>query len=110
MPANHTASLRLLLHCRTVPVTVFKQHQALVPRGQDSRAMPAVGLLPIWRCMVCVRLQVFSGEVDESVRHEQQLLEGEVMRMLRLLDVSINHQVLHQATPLQDFAPFFRGG
>lgn len=39
------------------------------------------------------RLQVFSGEVDESVRHEQQLLEGEIMRMLKLLDVSINHQV-----------------
>lgn len=39
------------------------------------------------------RSQVFSGEVDESVRHEQQLLEGEIMRMLKLLDVSINHQV-----------------
>lgn len=37
--------------------------------------------------------QVFSGEVDESVRHEQQLLEGEIMRMLKLLDMSINHQV-----------------
>lgn len=38
-------------------------------------------------------LQVFSGEVDESVRHEQLLLEGEIMRMFKLLDMSINHQV-----------------
>jgi hypothetical protein len=38
-------------------------------------------------------MQVFSGEVDESVRHEQQLLEGEIMRLLKLLDMSINHQV-----------------
>lgn len=37
--------------------------------------------------------QVFSGEVDESVRHEQQLMEGEIMRLLKLLDMSINHQV-----------------
>lgn len=36
---------------------------------------------------------MLSGEVDESVRHEQQLLEGEIMRMLKLLDMSINHQV-----------------
>jgi hypothetical protein len=43
-------------------------------------------------------VQVFSGEVDESVRHEQQLLEGEIMRLLKLLDMSINHQVsVHSA-------------
>lgn len=41
-------------------------------------------------------LQVFSGEADESVRHEQLLLQGEVMRMLKLLDMSINHQVCVQ--------------
>lgn len=39
------------------------------------------------------RAQVFSGDLDESVRHEQLLLEGEIMRMLKLLDISINHQV-----------------
>jgi len=42
---------------------------------------------------VAVHAQVFSGDLDESVRHEQLLLEGEIMRMLKLLDISINHQV-----------------
>lgn len=38
-------------------------------------------------------LRVFTGEVEEAVRHEQQALEGEIMKLLKLLDVSINHQV-----------------
>lgn len=40
-------------------------------------------------CMQCAR----AGDVEEAVREEQQALEGELMRALRLLDVSINHQV-----------------
>jgi hypothetical protein len=53
------------------------------PRAEGSITCARVSFPP----------QVFSGEVDESVRHEQQLLEGEIMRMLKLLDMSINHQV-----------------
>jgi hypothetical protein len=38
-------------------------------------------------------LRIFTGDVEEAVRHEQQALEGEILKMLTLLDVSVNRQV-----------------
>ncbi|WIA09549.1 hypothetical protein OEZ85_008944 [Tetradesmus obliquus] len=57
-------------------------------------------------------LRVFSGDVEEAVRGEQQALEGEIMRLLKLLDVSINHQAtgwLHKADVKTALAGFFKG-
>ncbi len=47
------------------------------------------------RCMHCLGLpalallRMCTGEVEEAVREEQQALEAELMRLLRLLDVTL---------------------
>jgi hypothetical protein len=51
--------------------------------GREERMMLVV-------CPPPLLPQVFSGEVDEGVRQEQQVLQSEVMKMLRMLDMSIN--------------------
>lgn len=38
-------------------------------------------------------LRIFTGEVEEAVRYEQATLEGEILKTLELVDVSINSQV-----------------
>lgn len=56
-------------------------------------------------------LRVFTGDVEEAVRYEQQALEAEIMKLLRLLDVSINHQAtgwLHKADVKTALAGFFK--
>ncbi|KAF6260393.1 hypothetical protein COO60DRAFT_1637651 [Scenedesmus sp. NREL 46B-D3] len=76
-------------------------------------------------------LRVFTGDVDEAVRYEQQALEGgddedvtagiidvsecvmhslQLIRLLKLLDVSINHQALAAARRRQEaLAGFLKG-
>jgi hypothetical protein len=71
------------------------------------------------RCMHCLGLpalallRMCTGEVEEAVREEQQALEAELMRLLRLLDVSVNHGAatgwLHKADVKTALAGFFKG-
>eukprot|EP00775_Hariotina_reticulata_P003750 gene3750-4008_t len=56
-------------------------------------------------------LRIFTGDVEEAVRHEQQALEGEILKMLTLLDVSVNRQAtgwLHKSDVKTALAGFFK--
>lgn len=57
-------------------------------------------------------LRIFTADVEEAVRYEQQAMEAEIMKLLRLLDISINHQAtgwLHKADVKTALAGYFKG-